>query len=50
GSTMRRRDDTFKADHISDLGHHVSPLYTEGRLKPQLAKSYAIKDAEEAFE
>ncbi|MHB9358088.1 NAD(P)H-quinone oxidoreductase [Pseudomonas amygdali] len=50
GSTLRSRDDTFKADLLSDLGQHVWPLFTEGRLKPQLAKSFAIKDADAAFE
>ncbi|MCF5500426.1 zinc-binding dehydrogenase, partial [Pseudomonas syringae] len=49
GSTLRSRDETFKADLIRDLGQHVWPLFTEGRLKPQLAKSFAIKDAEAAF-
>ncbi|MFH7611634.1 zinc-binding dehydrogenase, partial [Pseudomonas syringae pv. tagetis] len=50
GSTLCSRDDTFKADLISDLCQHVWPLFTEGRLKPKLAKSFAIKDAEAAFE
>ncbi|MFH7457153.1 zinc-binding dehydrogenase, partial [Pseudomonas syringae group genomosp. 7] len=50
GSTLRSRDDTFKADMITDLGQHVWPLFTEGSLKPQLAKSFEIKDAEAAVE
>ncbi|MNN25670.1 Phthiocerol synthesis polyketide synthase type I PpsC [compost metagenome] len=49
GSTLRTRDDQFKADLLSDLGQQVWPLFTEGRLKPQLAKAFAIKDAEAAF-
>ncbi|MEB0042032.1 MULTISPECIES: NAD(P)H-quinone oxidoreductase [unclassified Pseudomonas] len=49
GSTLRSRDDQFKADLLSDLGQHVWPLFTEGRLKPQLARSFAVKDAEAAF-
>lgn len=49
GSTLRSRDDTFKADLMRDLGQHVWPLFTEGRLKPQLARSYPIKDAEAAY-
>ncbi|HEY0286108.1 MAG TPA: NAD(P)H-quinone oxidoreductase [Pseudomonas sp.] len=49
GSTLRTRDDPFKADLLSDLAQHVWPLFTEGRLKPQLARSFAITDAEAAF-
>jgi putative PIG3 family NAD(P)H quinone oxidoreductase len=49
GSTLRSRDDQFKADLLSDLGQHVWPLFTEGRLKPQLARSFPVKDAEAAF-
>ena len=49
GSTLRNRDDQFKADLLSDLGQQVWPLFGEGRLSPQLAKTFAIKDAEAAF-
>lgn len=49
GSTLRSRDDQFKADLFSDLSQHVWPLFAEGRLSPQLAKTFAIKDAEAAF-
>ncbi|MDQ3203520.1 MAG: NAD(P)H-quinone oxidoreductase [Pseudomonadota bacterium] len=49
GSTLRSRDDQFKADLLSDLGQHVWPLFAEGRLRPQLAKTFAIEDAEAAF-
>ncbi|MBK5299790.1 MULTISPECIES: zinc-binding dehydrogenase [Gammaproteobacteria] len=49
GSTLRSRDEQFKADLFSDLGQHVWPLFAEGRLSPQLAKTFAIKDAEAAF-
>jgi putative PIG3 family NAD(P)H quinone oxidoreductase len=49
GSTLRSRSDQFKADLFSDLRQHVWPLFAEGRLSPQLAKTYAIKDAEAAF-
>jgi NADPH:quinone reductase-like Zn-dependent oxidoreductase len=37
GSTLRSRDDQFKADLFSDLSQHVWPLFAEGRLSPQLA-------------
>jgi len=50
GSTLRSRDDQFKADLLSDLGQHVWPLFSEGRLNPQLAKTFPIADAEAAFE
>ena len=49
GSTLRNRDDQFKADLLSDLGQQVWALFGEGRLSPQLAKTFAIKDAEAAF-
>ena len=49
GSTLRSRSDQFKADLLSDLNQHVWPLFAEGRLRPQLAKTFAIKDAEAAF-
>ncbi|UQS15119.1 zinc-binding dehydrogenase [Pseudomonas sp. HS6] len=49
GSTLRSRGDQFKADLFSDLSQYVWPLFSEGRLKPQLAKAFAIKDAEAAF-
>ncbi|WP_223453130.1 MULTISPECIES: zinc-binding dehydrogenase [unclassified Pseudomonas] len=49
GSTLRSRDDQFKADLFSDLRQHVWPLFAEGRLSPQLAKTFPIKDAEAAF-
>ncbi|MHC8371160.1 zinc-binding dehydrogenase [Pseudomonas sp. MDT1-85] len=49
GSTLRSRDEQFKADLFSDLGQHVWPLFAEGRLSPQLAKTFGIKDAEAAF-
>ncbi len=32
GSTLRSRDDQFKADLVSDLSQHVWPLFAEGRL------------------
>ncbi|MBT2341067.1 MULTISPECIES: zinc-binding dehydrogenase [Pseudomonas] len=49
GSTLRSRDEQFKADLISELGQQVWPLFAEGRLNPQLAKTFAIQDAEAAF-
>nr|WP_283939196.1 zinc-binding dehydrogenase [Pseudomonas sp. T1.Ur] len=49
GSTLRSRNDQFKADLISELGQNVWPLFTDKRLSPQLAKTFAITDAEAAF-
>ncbi|MET0948919.1 MAG: NAD(P)H-quinone oxidoreductase [Pseudomonas sp.] len=49
GSTLRSRDDQFKADLLLDLAHNVWPLFNEGRLNPQLARSFPISDAEAAF-
>ena len=49
GSTLRSRADQFKADLISELGQHVWPLFVDKRLNPQLARTFAIKDAEAAF-
>ena len=50
GSTLRNRDDQFKADLLHDLQQQVWPLFGEGRLKPQLERSFAIQDHEAAFE
>jgi len=50
GSTLRNRNDQFKADLLSDLHQQVWPLFTEGRLKPQLVGSYPVADAQAAFE
>lgn len=49
GSTLRSRNEQFKADLFSDLSQHVWPLFAEGRLSPQLAMTFPIKDAEAAF-
>ncbi len=50
GSTLRSRNDQFKADLLSDLGQHVWPLFTEGRLNPQVVRTFPIADAEAAFD
>ena len=48
GSTLRSRNDQFKADLFSDLSQHVCRC-CRGRLKPQLVKGFPVKDAEAAF-
>ncbi|MBU0808457.1 MAG: NAD(P)H-quinone oxidoreductase [Gammaproteobacteria bacterium] len=49
GSTLRNRDEQFKADLLRDVQQFVWPLFAEGRLSPQLQQAYALKDAEAAF-
>jgi len=49
GSTLRSRDEQFKADLLRDMQQQVWPLFAEGRLKPQLERSFPIKDAQAAF-
>jgi len=49
GSTLRNRDEPFKAGLMSDLRQQVWPLFAEGRLKPQLERAFPAKDAEAAF-
>ena len=49
GSTLRTRNDQFKADLLSDLNQQVWPLFNEGRLSPQLAKAYPMEEAQEAY-
>ncbi|MBA1205282.1 NAD(P)H-quinone oxidoreductase [Pseudomonas capeferrum] len=50
GSTLRNRDDSFKAELLRDVGQQVWPLFTEGRLKAQLVGSYPVTEAEAAYE
>lgn len=49
GSTLRSRDDSFKAELLRELGQEVLPLFTEKRLNPQIARTFPIGEAEEAF-
>lgn len=49
GSTLRNRDEQFKAELLADLQRHVWPLFAEGRLKPQLEHVYPAKDVDAAF-
>jgi putative PIG3 family NAD(P)H quinone oxidoreductase len=49
GSTLRNRDEPFKADLLRDMQQFVWPLFAEGRLQAQLQRSFAIKEAELAF-
>lgn len=49
GSTLRNRDDAFKAELLRELGQQVLPLFTEGRLNPQIAATFPAHEAEAAF-
>jgi putative PIG3 family NAD(P)H quinone oxidoreductase len=49
GSTLRNRDDEFKAGLLGDLRKHVWPLFAEGRLRPQVEQIFAAKDVDAAF-
>jgi putative PIG3 family NAD(P)H quinone oxidoreductase len=49
GSTLRNRDEQFKAELLADLVRQVWPLFAEGRLKPQLQQSFAASQAEAAY-
>ncbi|MBS7663248.1 NAD(P)H-quinone oxidoreductase [Pseudomonas lalucatii] len=49
GSTLRSRDEQFKADLLRELQQQVWPLFAEGRLKPQLMRSFPPEEAELAF-
>ena len=50
GSTLRNRDDGFKAELLSELGREVWPLFEQGRLKPQLVGTYPVAEAQKAYE
>ena len=49
GSTLRSRDDGFKAELLASLRQQVWPLFVEGRLQPRLEQRFAVTDAEAAF-
>ncbi len=50
GSTLRTRDTEFKAQLIAELGLKVWPLFSAGKLRAQLERTFPIGDAEAAFE
>ncbi|WP_434772168.1 NAD(P)H-quinone oxidoreductase [Pseudomonas entomophila] len=49
GSTLRNRDDGFKAQLLQALHEQVWPLFAEGRVKPQLVRAYPAAEAEAAY-
>jgi putative PIG3 family NAD(P)H quinone oxidoreductase len=49
GSTLRNRDDGFKAELLRELQQQVWPLFAEGRLSPQLVDTYPVEFAQAAY-
>jgi len=49
GSTLRNRDDGFKAELLRELLQQVWPLFAEGRLSPQLVDTYPVAFAQAAY-
>ena len=49
GSTLRTRDDAFKAELLADLEQQVWPLFASQQLDPQISRQYSINDAKQAF-
>jgi putative PIG3 family NAD(P)H quinone oxidoreductase len=49
GSTLRNRDHAFKARLMGELAERVWPLFSQGKLKPNLERQFAAKDAEAAY-
>ncbi|UOA10790.1 NAD(P)H-quinone oxidoreductase [Methylobacter sp. S3L5C] len=50
GSTLRARDDDFKADIAQKLHQKVWPLLATGKIKPIIHVTFALKDAGKAHE
>ena len=50
GSTLRARDDSFKAAIANQLQHHVWPLLGNGAIKPVIHAIYPLQDAQRAHQ
>ncbi len=50
GSTLRGRDDAFKADIANKLNKNVWPLLATGKIKPVIHSTFALHDAALAHE
>jgi NADPH2:quinone reductase len=50
GSTLRARDDAFKAAIAGQLLTHVWPLLTAGKIKPVIATTFVLNDAAKAHQ
>lgn len=49
GSTLRNRDDVFKAALMAEMREKVWPLFAEKKLSAQLERTFRADQAEEAF-
>jgi len=50
GSTLRARDDAFKADIAKQLLSNVWPLLATGKIKPIIHSTFSLSDAAKAHE
>ena len=50
GSTLRARDDSFKAEIASQLLKKVWPLFASRRIKPTIHSTFALTDAAKAHD
>jgi len=50
GSTLRARDDAFKADIANKLHKNVWPLLASGKIKPIIDSTFTLDEAEKAHE
>jgi len=50
GSTLRARDDAFKADIAKQLLNNVWPLLATGKIKPIIHSTFSLGDAAKAHE
>ncbi len=50
GSTLRARDDDFKADIAQKLHQKIWPLLVTGQIKPVIHTTFTFKDADKAHE
>ncbi|MDG1709537.1 MAG: NAD(P)H-quinone oxidoreductase [Emcibacteraceae bacterium] len=48
GSTLRPRDDQFKADIAENLRKHVWPLFENGKITPQIDKVFSLDNVADA--
>lgn len=49
GSTLRTRDADYKAGLLARMEERIWPLFAQGKLKPIVAKTFNLDQAEEAF-
>jgi NADPH:quinone reductase-like Zn-dependent oxidoreductase len=50
GSTLRARDNAFKAQIAKKLFEQVWPLLTSGQIKPVIDSTFALVDAKKAHD